>query len=549
MKTRRILSLWFPRLAAERLIRLEPSLVDKPLAVVVRSANSDHLASLSETATEMGLRRGMGLSDARAICPDLITRILNTHAQNAFLAALQRWAGRFSPWVATEGDDALIVDITGCAHLFGGEAGLAGELEADCANFRLTHRIGIADTAGTAWAIARYAGQGGQAAHTGDAIDQEARATRSRAAKRSKWERVARAPLATTTPRIVPPGQTRAALAPLPVAALRLSEEAIATLTRLGLHTIGDVANMPRGAFARRIGLEALRRLDQAQGAEPEPVSPARPAYHFACRLSLPDPIGLEDDILAGLDRLLPPLCAKLKDKARAIRRLRLTAFRADGTHQSIEIGLARPAQDPEHVRPLLALKIPELDAGYGIDVLRLHAHVTEPYTPHQHRGHFEAAAEAQAKVAAGGGIDFDSLLSRLGARIGLEAMTRFAPAQSHIPEKAATIMAAAYSKSVEHWPMPLTPRPLTMFPPEIVTPLDDHRPPKSFRWRRREFRQNSATGPERIAPEWWLDDPAWRSGPRDYWQVETRTGERLWLFEALGNAQSGDWFIQGNFG
>ena len=180
--------------------------------------------------------------------------------------------------------------------------------------------------------------------------------------------------------------------------------------------------------------------------------------------------------------------------------------------------------------------------------MLRLHAHVTEPHTPHQHRGHFEAAADAQARVTPEGGGDFDSLLSRLGARIGLEAMTRFAPAQSHIPEKAATIMAAAYSKPVETWPAPRTPRPLTMFPPEIVTALDDQRPPGVFRWRRREFHCQSATGPERIAPEWWLDDPAWRSGPRDYWQVETRTGERVWLFEALGGDSSGNWFAQGNF-
>lgn len=545
MKPRRILSLWFPRLAAERLIRLEPSLGEVPLAVAARTGSADHLASLSQAASEAGLSRGMGLADARAICPDLVTRSANPHHEAAFLAALQRWAGRFSPWVATEGGEALIVDITGCAHLFGGEEGMAAELETDCANFRLTQRIGIADTPGAAWAVARYAGQGASAARSGDAVDQEARATRSRAAKRSKWNRVARTAPA-TVPRIVPPGQTRAALAPLPIAALRLTDDSHTTLTRLGLHTIGDIARLPRGALARRIGLDALRRLDQAQGAEPEPVSPARPPSHFACRLSLPDPIGLEEDLLAGIDRLLTPLCEALQTKARAARRLRLTAFRADGSWQSVEIGLARPAQEAAHIRPLLALKIKDIDAGYGIDTLRLHAHVTEPYNPTQHRGHFEAAAEARAKADAGGGEDFESLLSRLGARIGLEAMTRYAPAESHIPEKAATVMAAAYSKPVESWPEPATARPLTMFPPEFVTPLDDARPPQSFRWRRREFRRRSATGPERIAPEWWLDDPAWRSGPRDYWRVETQTGERLWLFEARG---TGGWFAQGNFG
>ena len=179
MKPRRILSLWFPRLAAERLVRQEPALADLPLAVVSRQGNADHLASLSLAASEAGLRRGMGLADARAMCPGLVTRAENPHAQNAFLTALRRWAGRFSPWVAAEGAEALLVDITGCAHLFGGEEGMAAELEADCANFQLTHRIGIADTPGAAWAVARYAGQGGAAAHSGDATDKHYRTCRA----------------------------------------------------------------------------------------------------------------------------------------------------------------------------------------------------------------------------------------------------------------------------------------------------------------------------------------------------------------------------------
>ena len=170
MLNRRVLSLWFPRLAAERLIRLEPGLAEAPLAVVVRIGSADELASLSEAASQAGLRRGMGLADARAICPDLITRTANPHHETAFVAALQRWAGRFSPWVARQGGDGLIVDITGCAHLFGGEEGLATELDADCANFRLTQRIGIADTPGAAWAVARYAGRGGETARSGDCL-------------------------------------------------------------------------------------------------------------------------------------------------------------------------------------------------------------------------------------------------------------------------------------------------------------------------------------------------------------------------------------------
>ena len=550
MPHRRILSLWFPRLAAERMLRGEPGLSDTPFAVIGAAANAQHLTALNRAASAAGLKRHMGLADARALCPDLVTRAANPLRDREFLNALRRWAGRYSPWVAAEGDEALFLDITGCAHLFGDEPGLAADMDGVITGFGLSHRIGIADTAGAAWAMARYVDQGpSRGDRSGDAIDQEARATRSRAAKRRKWARldIPITPMG-DAPRIIPPGQTRRSIAPLPVAALRLPEDAVAGLARLGLGSIGDLAALPRGTIARRFGMVVTRRLDQALGAEPEPISPARAEAHFTMRLSFPDPIGLEADLLAGTDRLLAHLGPKLRRHGRGARRLRLVLNRADASWQAFEIGLAQPSDDPAHIAPLLALKLRDADAGFGIDMMRLEAHVTEPLNPHQHKGHVEAAAEARARMDPGGGGAFDTLLSRLGARVGLEAMTRLAPAESHIPEKTATIMAAAFSSPVAHWPRSATPRPLVMFPPEPVTVLEPGRPPELFRWRRRDFHKSHARGPERIAPEWWLDDPAWRSGPRDYWVIETCSGERLWLYEALGVDISGGWFCQGDF-
>lgn len=549
MLQRRILSLWFPRMAAERVLRREPALMGPPFAVVAEHANAQSLSSLSVAASQAGLQRNMGLSDARALCPDIITRPAEPLRDADFLQALQRWAGKFSPWVAQEGAEALFLDISGCAHLFGGEEGLAQVIEDECRDLRLSHRIGIADTAGAAWAVARYAGQSALAARAGDAIDQEARATRSRAAKKRKWDRVAISIDAGTTPRIVKPGQTRRTLAPLPVAALRMDADAVATLTRLGLHTISDVASLPRGALARRIGVDALKRMDQALGAEPEPISPARPEIRFALRLSLPDPIGLEDDVMAAFERLLEPLCARLTAAGRGVRRLRLTACRADGSYQGLELGLARPSRDAARIRPLMHLKIKEIDAGYGIDVVRLEAVQAEPLGPSQHKGHVEAASEAEGRRSPAGSAEFDALLSRLGARVGLEAMTRLCPAESHVPEKAATVMAAAFATPALDWPTSRAPRPLVMFRPEQVSATEHGAPPARFRWRRRVFEAIRALGPERIAPEWWFDDPDWRSGPRDYWEVITRTGERLWLFEAHGGEISSGWFMHGEFG
>ena len=557
MPARRILSLWFPRLGAERLARLRRGLPEGPLATVTDLPAGQMLVSLSAAAEAAGLTPGQSLRDARAMCPTLATVPRNAAAEAAFLAALARWAGRFSPWVAVEPPAALLIDLTGAAHLFGGEEGVLAEVAGDCARFGLTVQAGIADTPGGAWALARHAAPEGDAPHrSGDAIDQEARATRSRAAKRhwtkggSAGARPQAAPAAPAA-RIAPPGRLRQALAPLPLAALRLDEASLAGLARLGLRRVEDILGLPRAALARRFGAGVLRRLDQALGLEPEPVSPRAPAPRFAVRLSLPDPIGLGEDIMAGLDRLLPALCDRLAAQGRGARQVRLTCLRADHSRQVLDFGLARPAADPDRLRPLLMLKLAEIDPGFGIDALRLEAVATEPVHPVQHRGHLEAAAAALERHAPGSAVAtaLDDLVGRLGARLGMEAITRLAPADSHIPEKAAQVLAAAWSEPTAAWPARGLARPLVHFPPEPVAAPDAPAPPARFRWRRREIVVARADGPERIAPEWWLDDPAWRSGPRDYWRVEAETGERLWLYHARGGETSPGWFCQGVFG
>ncbi len=545
---RRILSLWFPRLAAERVLRLERGALSGPLAVVATDNNTQTLASLSIEAEIEGLRPGQPLRDARAFCPNLVTRPASRLAEAAFLTRLRRWAGKFTPYIAEEPPAALLLDITGCAHLFGGELALTETVQSDCATLGLSVQSGIADTAGAAWALARFSGQSGHSARSGDAIDQEAPATRSRAAKRH-WTRGGAAPrllLTTTAPTIAPPGKTRQAIAALPITALRLPPAAATNLTRLGIRRIDELTCLPRAALARRFGRDVVRRLDQALGVEPEPITPARPDSNFATRLSLPEPIGLESDIMAAIDRLLPPLCAKLKSSGKGARRIRLDLFRADHTSQSIEAGLARPSRSAEQMRPLIALKLTDVDPGFGIDVIRLEATVTEPLHPMQHAGHAQALTAANQKRD--DGTAMDDLITRVGGRIGLEAITRLHPANSHIPEKTATIMAAAWADPALDWSRPENPRPLVLFPSEIVSVEGDSRPPVSFRWRRRNFRTLAAIGPERIAPEWWLDDPNWRSGLRDYWRLDTKSGDRLWLYYAHGGVISGGWFCQGVF-
>lgn len=543
MLPRRILSLWFPRLAVDLVMRKEPQLAGLPLGVVADRRGSLVIANLSAEAEAIGLRRGMALGDAKAIRPDLLTRPEDMAALSGFLAALRCWAGRFTPWVA-EDDDGLVLDVSGCAHLFGGEAGLVAAVEGGAARIGLALRLGLADTFGAAWALARYAGADSSPAFTGDAIDQEARATRSRAQKRH-WGHGGppATPEAGLTAVIAPPGETMAWIGPLPVAALRLDPAAVAALQELGLRRIADVAAQPRAPLIRRTGPEVALRLDQAVGRVAEPVAPAPPPAIFALRLGFPEPIGLTEDVLAGVDRLLPPLCDRLADAGRGLRRLRLSLLRSDGGVVQREIGLARPTVEPPAIRAILSLALGEVDVGFGLDGLRLEALETEPVpviTERKLPGARAEVREAEPEAA--------DLVGRLGARLGLEALLRLHPAESHVPEKATTEMAAAFVLPPKGWAPAGYTRPPLLFPPEAITLLDDAVPPTGFVWRRQACRRRTAWGPERLTPEWWLDDPAWRSGPRDYWRIETEDGLRLWLYAALGGELAAGWFAQGVF-
>ncbi|NVO56077.1 DNA polymerase Y family protein [Rhodobacteraceae bacterium B1Z28] len=550
MPKRRILSLWFPRLGAERLVRAARGLHDGPLAVVAEQSNMQVITSLNAEAQAAGLRVGQPVRDAHAMCATLITRPRNAPAEAAFLTALRRWAGKFSPWVAEETPDGLVIDLSGCAHLFGGENTLLSVIETDCADMGLSVQMGIADTLGAAWALARYAGQEVTSDRNGDAISQEARATRARASKRRHWTKGGAAPQVMALgggARIAAPGQAYGVLSPLPIAALRLEDQIVAQLNRLGLRRIGDLLGQPRASLARRFGRGLVLRLDQAMGSAPEPVSPARPPHHFAVRMTLPNPIGLVEDVMAAIDRMLPTLCTKLEEKGRGVRTLRLEAHRADQAAEIVEVGLARPTFDKHRIYPLLEMKIDKIDAGYGIDMLRLEAIQTEPVHARTRTGHAEARNAVRNRVE--GNTAVEDLIGKLGARVGLEAITRRHPAASHIPEKTAQTLAAAWSEPARDWSAPPRPRPLQMWQPEPVMAPETPDVPTAFRWRGRDWKLSQATGPERIAPEWWLDDPNWRSGVRDYWVAVTEQGERLWLFYGHGGTMSAGWFCQGQFG
>ncbi|KJZ17551.1 Y-family DNA polymerase [Loktanella sp. S4079] len=487
--TRRIVSLWFPRLSTERVLRLRPQ--TGPFALTLKESNANRIYCLNAEAEQSGLHRGMPFSDARAFCAGLNSQVVDLAADQRFLLVLRRWATRYCPWVGLEGRDGLTLDITGSAHLFGGEVALIADIQRHLARAGISVAIGVAATRGAAWAVAHYA----------------------------------------VNP--APVDDAQAALAPLPVAALRLENKTVVALQRLGLRHIGDLIQAARAPLMRRFGPDLLMRLDQALGTQPEEITPLAEPPHYAVRITLPDPIGLAEDVMAGTARLLDQLCRKLVSNGVGARVLQLTLRRVDREAQQVELRLARALHDPARILPLFERAVQGVDAGFGIDQLRLEASRVE-----------QVVQEQISHVAHSKQDRLDDLITRIGARIGLENIQRFLPADSHIPERSFLIAPAAFSTPDGAWGAPPLSRPLQLFPPEGIAGHQPQ-PPTRFRWRRMGLTVGRAIGPERIAPEWWLEDENWRSGLRDYWRIETREGRRLWLFYT---PQAPAWFVHGEF-
>ncbi|WP_246270531.1 DNA polymerase Y family protein [Hongsoonwoonella zoysiae] len=500
----------------------------RPRAISGRIRNAERIYALNAAAVKLGLRKGEALADARARIPSLFVEEADEAADAALLAALADWCDRYTPLVALDGADGLLLDITGCAHLFAkdgedGEAALAADCTSRLGTQGFSVRIGIADTVGAAWAVARFPVNGAGAPVT-----------------------------------IVPPGGAREAIAPLPLAALRLEEDAGARLERVGLKRVEDVLGRPRAPLAARFGTGLIRRLDQALGGEDEPISPRLAAPALAAERRFFEPVSRTEDVKGVLLSLARQLAGALERRGEGGRAFELALFRVDGVVSRVMVGTSRPLRTPERVLSLFSEKLgnlgDELDAGFGFDLIRL--------------GVIEAQREdpSQADMAGGDALEDDlaDLVDRLGARLGLARVARFLPCDRHLPEaRQALVPAATVRDDVLVWSgeapdgedMPLV-RPLRLIdPPEPVEAIAmvPEGPPLRFRWRKALYEVAASEGPERIAPPWW---PGGHGGDslftRDYFRVEDEAGRHFWLYrEGLyeRETEAPRWYLQGLFG
>jgi len=525
-----VISLWLPRFATDRLCRSRPGWRDSPFATVAAAHGRLLVGAASRAAEDLGVVPGLPLAAARAVVPDLLTVPAEPDADAAALAALAAWCGRYSPWTAPEpaslagplgGGAGAWLEATGCAHLFGGEAALLADLAGRLRRIGYAARAAVADTPGAAWAAARYGADDGPGGGP-----------------------------------VVAPGGARAALAALPVAALRLPPAVVAGLEGLGLRRIGALYDIPRASLAARCGAAVAARLDAALGAVHEPISPAPPPAVHVERLAFAEPIGRPEDVAAGLDRLLAGLCAGLEAAQAGARELVLWLYRPDGGVERLAVGTSRPNRTPAHLARLFAERLDGLDLGFGFEAMRLDAAVAEPLGPVQPR----LDGNGLDGGADGAGTDaLDALVDRLSNRLGADRVRRMRPRQSHLPERAvetAPALRAAPAAAGAAWSPPgAPPRPLRLLPRpepiEAMAPVPDD-PPVMFRWRRVVHRVVRAEGPERIAPEWWRGGAPDDGALRDYYRVEDTAGGRYWLYRQglyRDGAPPPSWFLHGVFG
>jgi protein ImuB len=495
-----------------------------PLVTSLRNGSRIEIAAACPVAQALGLRPGMAVTQARAQVPGLDIRPADPEGDRASLKSLAMLAARrWSPIVALSGEDGLLLDLSGTAHLFGGEAAMARRIVRLLARAGFTTRIAIADTPGAAWALARFHGNC-----------------------------------------LCPPGEQARALAELPTPALRIDEAATELLKRLGIDRVGQLAALPRAPLVRRFGAGIVLRLDQALGDIAEPLDPVIPPEAIAVQQRFAEPIATAEAIEHWLGELVPRLAAALEAEGLGVQALECIAERIDGVPQRIRIGLARPNRDPAHLLRLLKRRIEDVEPGYGIDAITLHVRRAGMLGP-------EPVVERLDEEAA---PDLATLVDTLATRIGQRRMWRMRPVESDVPERAVARMAVldppergAMRAKIDDirqldrnpalhpwhpgWPKParLLARPERL--DHVMAELPDHAP-RRFTWRGCSHQVIHADGPERIQGEWWKRD-AERMSVRDYFRVEDEAGRRYWLFRAGDGerAVTGDlsWYLHGVFG
>jgi protein ImuB len=496
MKPRRIIALWFPRLSTDRLQRRVERAAN-PMVMVAKVKNAMALQAVDRNATALGLRVGQPLANARAMLPALDVIQSDDAADTTLLNKIADWCDRFTPYVALDGPNRLLLDVTGATHLFGGEQAMLKLIFKKLESQGFAVRIALATSAATARALCRY-----------------------------------------KNGRIIDAGEEETVVKPLPVEALGLDHVITHAFRRAGLKTVGQVAGRKRSEITARFGAATLASLDEILGQGVKPISPRNPRAEYTQEQSFPEPIATDNLISATLQSLSAKLSEMMQKQGQGARKLEAQFFRADGAVRNITITLGMATRDPKIILRLFNEKLDvlndPLDPGFGFDLIRLSATMVERFT-------IEVIG-LDSDVAAKKEIGF--LVDRLATRFGAARILSFQPNDTHIPEKSFfALPAQTATESKLKWKKlrhtSIAPRrPLRMFArpePIAFTSL--------LGWRRATRAVINHEGPERIAMEWWRHETP--QPTRDYFRMEDAEGRRYWIYQNVDNAQ---WFMHGIF-
>ncbi|PHZ83931.1 nucleotidyltransferase [Paremcibacter congregatus] len=500
----------------------DPEGAKTPHVLTAPGQGGIRLRALNRAAVEAGLRQDQLLTDAQALCRALRVGDFDPAGDARALEKLTRSFTRYSPWVACDLPEGLVLESSGCDHLFGGEAKMLRHMQQLLTRMGLSGHLALASTLGAARALSRFGGR---------------------------------------EITLLSPGEEARALRPLPLAALRLSAPILERLSRVGFKTIGPLIDKPRAPLRARYGAELLHKLAQALGEAPETLSPLSPPPDYRRQEVLQEPILLLSQIKMVLSHLTEGLAADLQAAHKGARALTFSLYRVDGVFYPIRLGTGSPCYEADHMQRLFSEKLDllqdEMNVGYGFDHLCLEAAETEILTAYQ--------KDMTAKDATDDLRDFDRLLDRFCGRLGAEHVRTFAARASHIPERSQCLTpfrhrADAGSDWLGHLKSlqggAYLGRPVVLLPfPEPVTVMAEvpDGPPVRFDWRRIRHQVAAVDGPERLSPEWWRRDmsgnrPA--SETRDYFRIEDEQGRRYWLYRA-GLYERGEtprWYLQGLF-
>lgn len=496
---KRYVAIEFPYLVSDWVARRKPALKDVPFILYTSERGRMVVKAASRSAHAKGIVPEMVVADCRAVFPEITVLEYPVGKAGQLLEALAAWCIRFTPVAAVDLPDGIVLDCSGCTHLWQGEgayvAHILGRLEA----FGYSARAAMADTMAVAWAVSRY-GKGQV---------------------------------------IVPSGDQLSALLELPPAALRLDPAVIERLQKLGLNTIGHFAQMPRPALRKRFGVGLLTRMDQALGYEPENLQAVLPPKQYQERLPCLEPICTAKGIAIGLERLLNQLCQLLASEGQGLRAASLRCHRVDGDMQEVSIGTNLPTRDVGHLMKLFELKTGQLRPDLGFELFELEATKVEPIAFDQAQIWTEKDTTDTTAVA--------ELLDKIIGKRGQHVVQRYLPAEHYWPERSYQLAGSINAVKDTEWRTDL-PRPIHLLgrpePIEVTVPLPDY-PPLLFIFRGQLHPLKNADGPERIEQEWWLQQGEFR----DYYCVEDESGKRYWVFRS-GHYDGGKprWYLHGFF-